>query len=112
MVNVEAAGIAAELDRWQAEQDQKTAAVLDSAKAMVPSSIFMAIQAYLADCGYTDDFSIVPTPTGQQQPEEDYAFGFSYVDQICNGGMTGDEFSGVVCLPLSADAFLRFRYYM
>lgn len=54
----------------------------------------------------THDFSFVSEPDGEYQDRYGY-----YVDQYCNGGYTGDEYSGSICFPLKNGKYFKFTYH-
>jgi len=93
-----------------AAEDRRREAALREVRRLVRKQVYREILGYIEDSGYTCDFSIVSQPVGDLQEEDEYAFKRLYVDQYCNGGYTGDDFAGWVCIPLNAGKFLKFRY--
>jgi len=85
---------------------------LDKVKQMVGEAAFADYLEYIEECSYTFAFSIVGKPTGDMVDTKEYVFNHVYVDQYRNGGYTGDDFAGSVCIPLPDSLFLSFHYAM
>lgn len=83
--------------------------ILKRIKKRVSASWYNAIVNFLEDQDYIHDFSIIDKPVGQRQ-KEDYRFAHSYIDQYCNGGMSGDDFAGQACLPIRGGLYFSFHY--
>ncbi len=81
-------------------------------KNKVPKELYDDILEYIEDSGWVTDFSIIDTPIGTSQ-EEDFEFLKEvYVDQTTNGGFTGDEFAGTICIKIADKEYLKFHYEM
>jgi hypothetical protein len=94
---------------WDNKEADKGIKILKRVKKRVSSSWYKSIIEYIEDCDFTRDFSIVDKPEGKRQ-KESYRFSYLYVDQYCNGGYSGDDFAGKVCLPIRGGLYLKFHY--
>lgn len=94
------------------EEDDKMhkadAALLETVKGMVSPREFEAIEEELTE-GYTCLFELVDEPEGDPQCE-DWEHGDRYVNQTCNGGITGDHYEGAVCVPVARGKWFKYRY--
>ena len=57
-------------------------------------------------------YELVECPNWDKQMEDWGVFDHIYVDQWQNGGMSGDDFAGDVCIPLKKDLYLKIHYQM
>lgn len=55
---------------------------------------------------------IVKTPVGNYQDEGGELIPGIWVDQTTNGGYTGDEFAGTVCVKIDDRRYFKFNYSM
>lgn len=64
----------------------------------------------MLDCQEVFNFQIVDENDiiGEKQLEENYWFKFIYLVQSC--GYTGDDYSGIIWIPLKDGNFFRFSY--
>lgn len=88
--------------------------VLSLVKARVDNLTYAAIEQCIADSdedGRAHSFSIVDQPRGDVR-NSDYAFGTYHVDQYENGGISGDNYAGSVCIPIGLGQHLEFHYEM
>jgi hypothetical protein len=94
---------------WDRNEAAKQAKLLKRIKKRVSASWYKSIMEYLEDCEFTHDFSITDTPVGERQ-RETYRFGYCYVNQYSNGGISGDDFAGQVCLPIRGGLYFSYHY--
>ncbi|MFJ7794639.1 hypothetical protein [Pseudomonas sp. NPDC096950] len=97
------------IDREMKELHAKNQVVLDQVQALVSPEAFQQIQETLSDSEYTCDYQIVGQPVGVAQ-DEGYVLGDVFVNQTMNGGFTGDEYAGTICMPITADSYFQFHY--
>lgn len=97
------------IDREMKELHEKKQAVLDQVQALVSPEAFEQIKETLSDSGYTHTFQIVDQPVGNAQ-DDGFVLGEVFVDQTTNGGFTGDEFAGTICMPLAVGKYFQFHY--
>ncbi len=86
--------------------------VLDLVKADVTDNIYEDILQCIEESDHTYDYSIVDEPNGNFQTNEYEFLEGIYVDQTTNGGMTGDEFAGSICVQFKKDHYFKFYYSM
>tara|TARA_R110002124_G_scaffold128157_8_gene288572 strand:+ start:805 stop:1125 length:321 start_codon:yes stop_codon:yes gene_type:complete len=96
-------------EREQKEHDAKNQAVLDKVKALVSPEAFEQIEESLSEYGFAHSYKIVGKPVGRAQ-DEGFVLGEVYVDQTTNGGFSGDDFAGSVCMPIAADCYFQYAY--
>jgi hypothetical protein len=97
------------IDRELMEMHAKNQIVLDQVQAIVSTEAFQQIQEALSDSEYTCDYQIVGQAVGLAQ-DDGYVLGAVFVNQTTNGGITGDEYAGTICMPIAADTFFQFAY--
>lgn len=97
------------IDREMKELHEKNKAVLDQVEALVSPEAFQQIQEALSDSEYTCEYQIVGQPVGLAQ-DDGYVLGDVFVDQTTNGGISGDEYAGTICMPLTAGSYFHFYY--
>ncbi|MEG0869469.1 MAG: hypothetical protein RSG77_20830, partial [Hafnia sp.] len=73
--------------------------VLKQVKAMVSKAAFQQIEDSLADSGYTHTYQIVDSPAGKPQ-DDGFILGEVFVYQTSCGGISGDDYSGTMSMPL------------
>lgn len=114
MTEAEYLEIMRKADEAQLEHDREQKAKRDAAMAVVDALVSKRaakdIREYIDECGYTCEFGIVDSHGGHKQDEGDFAFKFLYINQTCNGGYTGDDFSGEMWIPLKRGKYLHFHY--
>ena len=109
--------ITAEIEAYAALDEIEAAAranreeILGVVKARVSPDVYSDIEECIEESGHTHSFSIVAASCGAVQ-SDDYAFGDYYVDQYDNGGISGDDFAGSICIPIGEGQFLLFHYEM
>lgn len=99
----------ASVEREQRETGEINLAVLMQVKALVSSEAFEQIEESLSESGFTHSYQIVCDPVGLAQ-DDGFLLGQVYVDQTKNGGHSGDDFAGTVCMPITADRYFQFAY--
>ena len=62
------------------------------------------------DCEEGDNFSIVKKPEGDKQNSDESSLKV-WVNQTCNGGYTGDDFSGDIFIKINDNLYLRWIYW-
>lgn len=97
------------VERELAAVHAKNQAVLDQVSTLVPPEAFQQITEYLSDSGWTFDYQLVGEPVGAAQ-DEGFLLGEIYVNQTMNGGYSGDDYAGTVCMPISAGRYFQFAY--
>lgn len=97
------------IEREQKEWHAKNRAVLDQVKETVSAEAFRQIEDSLAESGFTHSYQIVTQPVGMPQ-DEGYVLGAVYVDQTTNGGFSGDDFAGTICMPIAAGSYFQYSY--
>lgn len=98
---------ALEYDR---EQRKKHENALAYVATIVGMRKLKHINDFISGCDYTTEFEIVDSHEGHRQDEPGTAFRYIYLDQYSNGGMSGDDFSGWVWIPLPKGKYLKFHY--
>jgi len=88
----------------QLEQDKK---LLSKIKECVSTEVFGYIEYELQESGITRNYRIVPEPLGDLQDWVDHK---TWVSQSC--GISGDDFSGTVCMKLTDDKYLIWDFWM
>lgn len=73
------------------------------------SEAFQQILEEISDSGYTYDYQIVAEPVGEAQ-DNDYALGDVFINQTMNGGWSGDDYAGTVCMPIGDEGYFQFAY--
>lgn len=57
------------------------------------------------------DFELVDKPEGEEyEPESPFFHGCAYVDQPAGGGITGDDFSGHMYIPVGERQYFKYYY--
>jgi len=97
------------IDRELKELHDKNQAVLDQVRVLVSSEAFEQIKETLSDSDYTYNYQIVGQPIGAPQ-DDGFLLGEVFVHQTTNGGITGDEFAGTMCMPLTDGSYFQFCY--
>ena len=97
------------IDSEMNELHKKNQAVLDQVQAIVSPEAFQQIAEALSDSEYTCDYQIVGQPVGLAQ-DDGYVLGDVFVNQTTNGGISGDEYAGTICMPLTAGSYFQFYY--
>lgn len=93
--------------QYHLDQEAKNAPVLAAVKAMVGQEVFTQVEAEIESAENTYDYEIIAEPAGHPQ-DNGFALGDVYVDQSC--GMSGDDFSGTVALPLPDGRYFQFGF--
>ncbi len=89
------------------EQTARNAPVLAQVKAMVTPEVFAQIEEELEESGEVFDFELVAKPAGEPQ-DNGFLLGDVYVDQSC--GMSDDDFTGTVAIPLPDGRYFQFGF--
>lgn len=103
-----------DLSREEKLENEKMHNALSVVGRNVSKEMLQDIKEYIKDCENTFGFCFVSEPIGDYQ-EEGYQYEHIegvYVNQTRNGGMTGDEFAGTICIEISEGEFLKFEYNM
>ena len=95
------------MTQYYQDQAAKNRPVLESVKAMVSPEVFAQVEAEIESAESTYDYEIVAEPSGYPQ-DNDFALGDVYIDQSC--GISGDDFSGTVALPLPDGRYFQFAF--
>nr|WP_156903361.1 hypothetical protein [Burkholderia sp. M701] len=101
----------AALDEIDAATRANREEILGLVKIRVSPEVYSGIEECISDSDHTHSFSIVDEPCGTVQ-SSDYVFGDYHVDQYDNGGISGDNFAGSICIPIGQGQFLQFHYEM
>lgn len=88
-------------------QQARNGPVLELVKTLVGDEVFAQVEAEIEAAENTYDYEIVDEPAGAPQ-DNGFALGDVYVDQSC--GMSGDDFSGTVALPLPDGRYFQFAF--
>jgi hypothetical protein len=83
--------------------------VLDQVQTLVSHDAFQQIKDTLCDSGYTHGYLITDQPHGEPQ-DDGFVLGEVYVDQPLKDGFTGDDYAGMMSMPLAAGGFFQFNY--
>lgn len=87
--------------------------ILDHLSSTLPEEFADDIILYICDCEYTYNYEIVKEPVGNHQKEVDHKYiTESWVNQSSDGGLSGDEFAGTVCIKINDSEYLKFNYSM
>ena len=91
----------------------KDAEIFSQIRALVSDIVYEDIKQSMQDADNAYGFSIVDKPIGNFQ-QEDYfnELQGQWVDQTTNGGYTGDEFAGTICIQITKDKYFKYHYYM
>jgi len=89
------------------DQQARNAPVLELVKELVGDEVFAQVKSEIESAENTYDYEIVDEPAGCPQ-DNGFALGDVYVDQSC--GMSGDDFSGTVALPLPDGRYFQFGF--
>ncbi|WP_028471325.1 hypothetical protein [Neptunomonas japonica] len=109
----ECKSIVFQISEQQKVERQENQKILSQVKDMVSAKDFLNITEELSEGGFTDQFEIVSQPTGDiQDCEEGFEHGYRHVNQVCNGGYSGDDYAGDVYIPVSIDRWFKFSYSM
>jgi hypothetical protein len=85
--------------------------VMAQVSTLVSPEVLTEIKDIIGESGVTERFAVVSAPVGSPQ-DDNFSLGPVYIDQYCNGGFTGDDYAGSICLPLGAGMYLQFHYVM
>jgi hypothetical protein len=85
---------------------------LDIVKDKVSPGLYNDILEYIKDCEWTTEFCIVDEPVGEKQEENYDNLTDVWVNQTTNGGYTGDEFAGTICIEIGENEYLKYNYSM
>lgn len=98
---------------WEADKKEtkKKQKLLKQISRYLPACWFDQIVDYIDDCGWVWGFEIVRNTEGHEKQNDGLRFKV-FVNQTCNGGYTGDDFAGTVCLPIKNGNYLKFHYSM
>jgi len=101
---------------WQEsekKENEKIKKILELVKSKVSNGAYEEILYEIEVSEYTYEYLITDKPKGEFQDCNDFEYleGI-WVDQITNGGYTGDEFAGTVSIKISENEYLQFSYSM
>ena len=105
--DIQAAELACRLELLEQQNHQKT--VIDQVQAIVSPTAFKQINETLFDSGTTHTYLITNRPLGHPQ-DDNYILGEVYIEQTSGGGLSGDDYSGTICMPLGDGRFFQFSY--
>jgi hypothetical protein len=95
------------MTQWCLDQQAKNEPLLAMVKELVGLEVFAQVEDEIVSAENTYDYEIVNEPAGHPQ-DNGFALGDVYVDQSC--GMSGDDFSGTVALPLPDGRYFQFSF--
>lgn len=101
-------------DIIEAEQRQQEAddAVMAMVKDKVCDADYQLIQDDLKESSWSHNFAIVEEATGAPDEELEMTHGRPVINQVVNGGYTGDDYAGDIYYPIGPAQFLKVSYVM
>ncbi len=98
----------AEIAEAEAENERQLVAAITRFDAT--GLLAIAIDEYREHLGYMEFRGVVTEVTGNRQDSDIDHFSHEYVDQTCNGGYNGDDYAGMIYLPVTETEYLAFYY--
>ena len=104
------------MKEWAEDEKKKNAQnreVLKIVKSKVSKKVFKDIKQTLIESENTYDYSIVDKPIGEFQTESYFKeLQGQWVDQTTNGGYSGDDYAGTICVQISKTEYFKWHYSM
>lgn len=101
------AGMDALIMKEEQEEEQRRQAVLAEVKSVVSGQVYTEVLQEIEERCHAFDHQIAAEPVSEAQ-DDGASWGTTFVNQITNGGYTGDMFGGTLSIPLGDGRFPQF----
>lgn len=101
----------AEIEEEERKRDAANNKVLETVFSMISESDIQHIKDIMSETS-NFEYALVDAASGEiyDPDEEPLSTGYAYVDQNAGGGITGDEFSGHMYIPVGDGKFFKYNY--